>query len=338
MEERCPKATIVFTHGVCEHALRALPLAIQLAHQGFRTVLFDVLGHGAPPPEAAHFDWLIDAYAAPAEQTLDAIRAHAGDLDPSLLKRLHHERWLQLRGLRLEQCFDQLDALLEALPAHLTATTATQHPETPIFLAGHSLGGLIATCTAARRERTATSATPVAGVVLINPALRPKGHGIEAPVVAASWGARRGTLLAPLRPLVAALARVGPSANVRWASAFVSDVVPEQQIHAEDPLILKRLPLPFLREIERWMSWAQDHADDYPLPVLLHAAEEDPIVDTRGSESFMRAAPTETNALHLFPGFAHDLSRASAGLTLQERTVAWLTQQVRDLRSRELLP
>ncbi|MEM7164120.1 MAG: alpha/beta fold hydrolase [Planctomycetota bacterium] len=312
-----PQATIVFVHGVCEHALRGLSLAQQLAAHGYATVLFDLPGHGATPQLAEDFAWLLDPYAAqdPAARVAAIAEHHQDSGNNDINARLHEQRYAELSALQLEHCFEQVRDLLSQLDT------------TPLFIAGHSLGGLIATCSAAR-------ALPgqLAGAILINPALGPRGRGVAAPAVALSWAARRRRWLAPLHLAFSALARVGPGVSVRWSSRFVSDIVTEQQTHALDPLILKKLPLSFLAEIERWMSWAQDQAATFPIPILVHAAEADPIVNTASARQFMAALPADLGTLHLYPGFAHDLSRSTAAEALHARTASWIEQRLRPLR------
>ena len=193
------------------------------------------------------------------------------------------------------------DAFREDLRGFI-AFVAKEQPGRPLFLMGHSLGGLIALDYALHYPEG------LRGVVASAPALRNKGI---SPV-----------LMAVSR----VLSRITPSLTVKTgldASAISRD--PEVvRAYQNDPLV-HGLGTPRLAsESEKTMAWVNARAGDWRLPLLLLHGEADRLVDIEGSRAFFDAAPVEDKRLITYPGGYHeshnDLHHAQAAADV----LAWL--------------
>ncbi len=193
------------------------------------------------------------------------------------------------------------DAFREDLRGFI-AFVAKEQPDRPLFLMGHSLGGLIALDYALHYPEG------LRGVVASAPALRNKGI---SPV-----------LMAVSR----VLSRITPFLTVKTgldASAISRD--PEVvRAYQNDPLV-HGLGTPRLAsESEKTMAWVNARAGDWRLPLLLLHGEADRLVDIEGSRAFFEAAPVEDKRLITYPGGYHeshnDLHHAQAASDV----LAWL--------------
>lgn len=314
-----PKARCVFVHGLCEHGFRIFPLARRLAAFGVATTSFHLLGHGAPPGREEEFEWLGRAYAAEGEAAETLQR-----LEQSSEERLGAVRGAveaNLRTLRSQSVEDQLNQVRSVLNR-----VADLDPDLPLFLAGHSLGGLLA-CESGWRFGT-EQPSRLAGVLLSSPALRPipppaAGWATRS-ALRASWGSRSSPWGRPFGALLRAFARLGPRVDCSWASAVFSDETPENDLHAGDPLLAGAVPAPYLVRIEDQMWRTHGRAESYPVSVLLIAGSEDRIVAFDGCQRFAQALPTE-RVMTWFPGqqAAHDLARSSMRERFWREVVAW---------------
>ncbi|MCA8962868.1 MAG: hypothetical protein KDC38_20230, partial [Planctomycetes bacterium] len=139
--------------------------------------------------------------------------------------------------------------------------------------------------------------------------------------------------LHPIHALLSVVPRLGPNVDVQWASDHVTDIEAERQLHAIDPLILDRAPLPFLARVERAMSVAQDLAASYPVDVWSFAARNDAIVDTRGLIAFaerVRGARGESGCTCTVVDevAAHDLGRSSAADRFDASWWTWIESRI----------
>ncbi len=159
-----------------------------------------------------------------------------------------------------------------------------RHPETPLFLMGHSLGGLIALDYALHHPEG------LRGVVASAPAVRNKG----------------------ISPLLMAAARVlsylAPAMTIQTGleAAAISREAQVVQEYLDDPLV-HGLGTPRLaRESEKAMDWVNAHADQWRLPLLVLHGEADRLVPIEGSRAFFEAAPVKDKRFIAYPEGYHE--------------------------------
>jgi acylglycerol lipase len=174
--------------------------------------------------------------------------------------------------------------LAQAVELHLRARRALAGSG-PLFLLGHSLGGLLTAASVAR------DGTGVAGVVLSAPALL-----LEAPAM--------------LKLVGRVLARIAPAAGIRppLDPAGISRIAAEVEAYRADPQVY-RGKLPALTGAsalavaeEGWRRYA-----GWTAPVLVLHGTADGFTDPRGSERFVAAVSSTDTHLEWFAEGRHEL-------------------------------
>jgi acylglycerol lipase len=156
----------------------------------------------------------------------------------------------------------------------------------PLFLLGHSLGGLIVV------RYLLVHASGLAGGILSSPAL-----GLaDPPTRLRRWLARVLSVIAP-------------------RASFQTDVRPESlsrdsavgRAYAADPLVHKRATARFFTELERAMRDADERAPEIRLPILILQAGDDRLVDARSTERFAGKVASAVKELHVYPEVLHEI-------------------------------
>jgi acylglycerol lipase len=156
----------------------------------------------------------------------------------------------------------------------------------PLFLLGHSMGGLIAV------GYLLSHASGVGGAVLSSPAL-----GIlNEPSRAMQWLAR---ILSRIAPRISFQGNVEPE--------FLSRDPSVGRAYAADPLVHRRASVRFFSEFKRAIGNAHERAAEIVLPILVLQAGDDRLVDARATESFAKTLGSERKELQLYPGFFHEI-------------------------------
>ena len=156
----------------------------------------------------------------------------------------------------------------------------------PVFLMGHSMGGLIVAATVVDRGTAG-----LAGVVLSSPAL--------------AIPADTSPLLRKLAPLVSRLVPNLPVTRVDLGQISRDPVV--VRAYREDPLttvhgVRARLGYEILRAIER----VREHPGAFDVPLLVYHGTADRITDPAGSRWVAEHAATDDVTLALYDGFYHE--------------------------------
>jgi acylglycerol lipase len=178
---------------------------------------------------------------------------------------------------------DSIDDLLDDLAIFLDRVRGRE-PGVPIFLLGHSVGGLAVTLFALERQPL------LAGLIVLAPALRIEALPLEAaatPMVAA---------LTPNFPVVdvpdSAFLRIPERAKEMGESSFV--------YHPAGPARSAGAVLDGIRRV-----WAHEQELDVPLLGLHGTADR--ATDPRGTLELVRTARTSDHTLLLYRGVFHDL-------------------------------
>lgn len=186
---------------------------------------------------------------------------------------------------------------------HLKAREALRDQPLPVFLFGHSMGGLIAAASVARDPRG------LSGVILSSPALL---VGEDEPRLKK----RLAPLLAKLFPAVAVtqLPTSGLSRRKDEVSAYEAD----QSIYHGKVSALSAGSMLALSD-SLWRRYAQ-----WTLPTLIFHGSEDKITDPRGSKRFHGAIPAKDKTYMEFEGGYHELLNDEPRAEVRELIVGWL--------------
>lgn len=168
---------------------------------------------------------------------------------------------------------------------HLCARRALACDGSPLFLFGHSLGGLVTAASVGRDQ------SGVSGVVLSAPALLFEIH----PALELTAG-----VIAALLPSARLTQPIAPEG--------LSDIAEEIEAYRQDPEICHKAPparlgasaLSVAREVLRTCK-------DWQVPVLLLHGKRDMATSPRGSERFFSETGSKDRELRIFPEGKHEL-------------------------------
>jgi alpha-beta hydrolase superfamily lysophospholipase len=179
---------------------------------------------------------------------------------------------------------DRMDHLVEDLDA-LVHAAADEHPDVPLFLLGHSMGGCLALAYALAHQ------DKLDGLVLSAPLA-----ALEAASLAQRAAGRVLSVVAP---------RLGvfdiDSSGVSRDPAVVRD-------YDEDPLNHHgKLPARTVAELANTISAFHDAVPRLTLPMLLMHGTDDPIVPPHGTEMVNERAGSEDKTFIRYDGLYHEI-------------------------------
>ncbi|WP_300396705.1 alpha/beta hydrolase [Henriciella sp.] len=189
---------------------------------------------------------------------------------------------------------------------HLAARETLKVDKRPLFLMGHSLGGLVTAASAAHDP------DGVSGVVLSAPALEIPAN----PVLKAVAGAVAA--IAPTARLTAALDADGISRNAAVVEAY-----------RDNPMVIKRAPAArlgataFKVQDRAWREFG-----DWQLPVLIVHGDADRLVPIKGSRRFIETIPARDKTLEEFAGGYHELLNDHDRDRALETILGWLKARI----------
>jgi alpha-beta hydrolase superfamily lysophospholipase len=180
---------------------------------------------------------------------------------------------------------------------------AAQHPGLPLFLVGHSMGGLIVASYA--RERRPR----VAGVVLSGPLLAladelPRGRLLAARML--RWLAPRLTVPAGIDP-------EGLSRDPAVVRAYV-----------DDPLVYGRMTLSLAAELFAAVGRTAAAPGDVDLPVLLLHGGADSLCPAEGSRAFHSGLRRGAKRLRVYPELRHEIFNEPEREAVFEDLLDWV--------------
>jgi alpha-beta hydrolase superfamily lysophospholipase len=208
-----------------------------------------------------------------------------------------HGRSTGLPG-HVERFGDYLDDLEVVL-----AEVRRRHPRLPLFLVGHSMGGLIAAALA--RERR----PELCGVVTSGAALQLGDAISDAGAVAARILSR----LLPRLRLPREIDPAGLSRDPEVVRAYVAD-----------PLIFRRVTLSLASELFAAIRRTRGGGADVQLPMLMLHGEADPICPVEASRDFFAQLPAAGKSLRTYPGLLHEIFNEPEREQIYLDLLAWL--------------
>ncbi len=328
--DRAAAGTILFVHGLCEHAARNFPTAFDWAARGYRTVTLNLQGHGTELGAPETLEWLFQAYATQRDSSALATLLRARESEAGAAATPVHERnFATLRSTRMHHHLAQIRRVVQ----DLMGDEADAREPPVLFLAGHSLGGLLAT--EAGWQLAEHGPVRPTGVILFSPALRPiappGSNWLERRGLGLTWAAKRSVWLAPIGWIVNATARLNTRIDTSWASDCFSDLEAARDAQRNDPIFTKALPLSYLNAIQSQMAKTAARARRYPIRTLVIVPDQDPIVDSCGAIAFAQAvAEAHPDAGHRLVEFenlpCHELLRSSKRGETLAIVDEWLAQ------------
>jgi alpha-beta hydrolase superfamily lysophospholipase len=178
---------------------------------------------------------------------------------------------------------DRFDEYLDDLALVLDHVRA-EEPDLPVFLIGHSMGGLVVATFARERKPSA------AGVVLSGAALAVPEGGMRARV----WAARAIRALLPRLRLSAGLDLDGLASDPSVREAYLAD-----------PLVERKMTASLAAELMSAVERTGPNGGDVALPLLALHGADDSLCAASGSERFAAAAPV--GRFIRYPGLRHEI-------------------------------
>jgi acylglycerol lipase len=180
--------------------------------------------------------------------------------------------------------FASLDLVMQDVDELITATRE-RYSDVPVFLYGHSLGGILALIYVLRRK------PDLAGVIISSPGLKTALENQKAKIALAR-------LLAVFAPALTLPSGLEPQALSRDPQV-VADYI-------RDPLVHDRASLAFANAMLDAIQWTYAHAGEFHLPLLIMHGTADRLAYYQGSQEFARQVQGDCT-LKLWDGLYHEI-------------------------------
>ena len=184
-----------------------------------------------------------------------------------------------------------------------TGRASRQHPDTPVFVVGHSMGGAVAFASALRLQGS------LRGLVLSAPALG------------------TGEVVAPGRRLLARLlSAVAPNTGLlRVSPAAVSRDPAVVRAYESDPLVHHgSIPARTLVELLTAMEGFPAQAPRLRLPTLVLHGTADELVPVAGTRPVYQALDARKRTVRYYEGLYHEVFNEPERAQVVAETVEWL--------------
>ncbi len=191
---------------------------------------------------------------------------------------------------------------------HIYAQMVAQwQPATPLFLIGHSMGGLIAA------DYLLAHQGDFAGAILSAPTVKAGDDVTPLTVLVAR-------LLAALAPRMGVMA-LDPSSLSRDPSVVAA--------YEQDPLVSRhktpaRLGIEMLQAMERVMS----NADAISLPLLILQGSDDALSHPQGAQMLYDRVSSRDKTLIVYPGLYHEVFNEPERDVVLEDVSSWLAARI----------
>ncbi|MFD2371011.1 alpha/beta hydrolase [Brevibacillus sp. GCM10020057] len=197
---------------------------------------------------------------------------------------------------------DSFDQYIEAVHGWMAEARAACGAAQPLYLLGHSLGGLIAV----RYVQSAGSAG-LTGLILTSPCLALK---LEVP----RWKARLARLLDSAWPTLA------------MPNGITADMVSRdeavQAAYRTDPLNYGKVSVRWFQELQRAMEAAWQERAAIPLPVLIQQAGDDSLIQADAVERFAASLPMAE--FHRWHGLRHEVLNEPEKEQVMQQMERWM--------------
>jgi alpha-beta hydrolase superfamily lysophospholipase len=177
-----------------------------------------------------------------------------------------------------------------------------QQPAQPLFLLGHSMGGIIVLDYALRHPEG------LRGVVAIAPAIGQIGISPALMTIA--------RVVSRVRPTFSMKSGIDATAISRDPQVVAA--------YKADPLVHDVGTARLAAELERTVAWIQAHAADLRVPLLIQHGQADRIAQPDGSRRFVANVTEPDKELHEYPGAFHQVHNDLGHEAAIADLLAWL--------------
>lgn len=202
--------------------------------------------------------------------------------------------------------FPSLEALMDDIRLHIEQARE-KYPNLPVFLYGHSLGGLLVL------NYATINKSSLSGVIAT-------GAGLRSPVLEQKGKMALSKILGGLLPAVSIPTGLDPDGVSRDP-----DVV---RAYKNDPLVHAVATLSTARIGINAVERAFAYAEEFPAPLLLMHGKADRITYPRGSEEFASLVPANCT-LKLWDGLYHELHNEPEQTEVFKAILDWLDAQLK---------
>ena len=185
-----------------------------------------------------------------------------------------------------------------------TETALERAAGQPVFLLGHSMGGLIVTRFAEEYERKGE----LTGVILSSPCLKLR---LKVP----GWKAVLARLLDKTWPSLTMPNGVTPDMLTRDREV--------QRLYLGDPLIYPKVSVHWFQELQRAMGQAWEERHKLDVPMLVLQAGDDQLIDAEAVARFVSGLPASA-LFRLFPGMRHEVLNEPEKEEVMKRMADWM--------------
>lgn len=217
------------------------------------------------------------------------LRAHGLSPDPPGSKRVHVQRFTDY--------FRDVDALL--------TLARNNHESLPVYILGHSMGGLISISYALENP------TKLSGAIISSPALGTHPD-FKPPIF--------------LRLLVSILSRLAP--RLLFPSdldtAMISRDPEVVKAYIDDPLISEKVSARWYSELMKAIKKTNRNASALKVPMLLMQSGADRLVDPAAPGRFAEAAPAGRVEPVLWDGLFHEMFNEPEKDQVRQKVLEWL--------------
>ncbi len=183
----------------------------------------------------------------------------------------------------------------------------TESPNLPLFLMGHSMGGLIVLNYALKTPQGISSVVA-------------SGPGLRARMKVPAWKVTMANLMSNLLPKLSIPNGIDPHHISRDP-----DVV---QKYIANPLVHDKVSARWYTEFVNTGDWVLQHAKSMNVPTLVLQGGADPIVDPTGARDFFEGM-TIADKKHIeYPNLYHEILNEPEQMTVLNDIEAWLLPRV----------
>lgn len=332
-------ACVLLVHGMNEHIGRYGEVARYFSRLFF-VAGFDHYAHGLSNPTLRHADRML-AEGASRVDVSDAYLAQAALYDLEPLRR----------------------TLGRALQAFMAQCDAQGHPQRPVFIVAHSLGGLVTASYLLEHQNGSDLRERLQGVVFLAPAFAvsepPGWRGwLANPLIKLSFHAETHFLHPQDEPLPLllfnqlfslvtvpvldslfevlswpGLRSVFTPVSPAWVTDYLTDSEEEKARLRADGWIVRRSLLRYVKGIEAEVVRFRRHMANFSIPYYLIYSEQDPVTPAWGGEDFARVTlnrnpANEVLKLPDLPYHQHVFLQEPARTKLLQKIEQWLERRL----------